>query len=92
MSLEQLRAEIDAVDRELIRLLESRMDVSARIAEHKRTAGKPVLDAAREKEKLSAVREMCRPETADGIEDVFRAVLAASRGYQTRLMEEKTDG
>lgn len=92
MNLDELRAEIDGLDRELIRLLEARMDVSSRIAAYKQAAGKPVLDTAREAEKLAAVHARCRPETADGIRDIFRAVMAASRAYQTRLMEEKSDG
>ena len=92
MKLEELRSEIDGLDRELIRLLEARMDMSSRIAAYKQAAGIPVLDASRETEKLASVHDQCRPETADGIRDVFRAVLEASRAYQTKLMEEKTNG
>ena len=52
MTLEELRARIDGIDAELIRLFAERMDVSAEIAAYKREHGMPVLDAAREREKL----------------------------------------
>ncbi len=91
MELTELRDAIDGIDRELIALLERRMDIAAEIAFWKQRHGVPVLDAVREQAKLDDVRDRCRPETADGIRDVFRAVMAASRAYQTSLME-KSDG
>ena len=87
MDLTELRTEIDAIDRELIALLERRMDVAAGIASYKQERGLPVLDGAREAEKLDAVRVQCRPETAENIADIFKAVMAASRAHQKRLME-----
>lgn len=47
-SLEQSRAAIDRIDRELVRLFCERMGVSADVAAYKRSVGKPVTDAARE--------------------------------------------
>lgn len=88
MELTELRREIDRIDRELIALLEQRMDVSAGVAEFKKGAGKPVLDPARELEKLQAVNDLCRPETADLITGLFAEIMAASRAYQTQLLEE----
>lgn len=88
MELKDLRQKIDIVDAELIELLEKRMDIAAEIAAYKRGAGAPVLDAAREAEKLAAVREKSRPETADCVVSVFESILAASRAYQTSLLQE----
>lgn len=88
MELTELRKEIDGVDRELTALLERRMDIAARIAAYKRDSALPVLDAAREGEKLASVAAMCRPETAGLISVVFEAVMAASRTYQASLLED----
>ena len=88
MDLTELRGEIDRIDRELIALLEQRMDVAAGVAAFKRGTGKPVLDPARELEKLMAVNDLCRPETADLITGLFAEIMAASRAYQTKLLEE----
>lgn len=87
MELTELRSGIDAVDRELIALLERRMDIASAIADYKAARGLPVLDAGREADKLASVRAQCRPETADGIADIFAAVMAASRAHQHRRME-----
>lgn len=87
-----LREQIDAIDRELITLLEKRLDVAADIAAHKQTHGLPVLDASREAQKLAAVRAQCRPETAENIADVFKSVMTAARRYQETLMEAEHGG
>lgn len=89
MDLTELRKEIDLIDRELVALLEKRMDVAAGVAAYKKTAGKPILDAGRELEKLRAVNEMCRPETADLITGLFSDLMAASRAYQARILESE---
>ena len=89
MDLTELRREIDAVDRQLVALLERRLDVSAAIAGYKREKGLPVLDASREAEKLAAVRALCRPETGELIAGLYGPIMAASRTWQTRCMEEE---
>ena len=88
MELTELRREIDAIDRELVELLERRMDMAAGVAQYKMTRGLPVLDAGREAEKLDAIRAMCRPETRSHIAGLFGHIMAASRAYQTSLMEQ----
>ena len=45
--LNELRREIDGIDRELVKLFEKRMEVSAQIGAYKASRGMPVLDAAR---------------------------------------------
>lgn len=87
-----LRERIDAIDSDLISLLEKRLDVAAEIAAYKQAHGLPALDASREAQKLDAVRAQCRPETAENIANVFRAVMSEARRYQEALMEERHDG
>ena len=89
MDLTELRTQIDAVDKELIALLERRMDVAAAIAAYKKSQGLPVLDAGREAAKIAAVRTQCRPETADFIAGLYGPIMAACREYETRLMEQE---
>ena len=87
MDLTELRKQIDVIDRQLIDLLEQRMDVSSSIAAYKRTRGLAILDAAREEEKLQSVGAQCRPETADLIVNLFSRIMEASRAYQAQHME-----
>ena len=48
--LEKQRAEIDAIDREIVELFERRMQVVVDVARIKKVNGIAILDASREKE------------------------------------------
>ena len=47
MSLDKVRQEIDAIDKELVALLQRRLNCSVQVAEVKAAEGIPVLDPAR---------------------------------------------
>ena len=89
MDLQELRRQIDQVDAGLIALLEKRFDVAASIADYKMANGLPVMDAGREEEKIAAVKAQCRPDTAELIGSLYGPIMAASRTYQARRMEER---
>ena len=55
MDLKECRREIDVIDEQILDLFARRMDVSAQVAAYKKEHGLPVLDAAREREKLNEV-------------------------------------
>ena len=88
MDLNELRTQIDAVDRELVALLEKRLDIAAAIADYKMAHGLAVLDAGREARKIESVRALCRPDTAALIAGLYGPIMAASRAYQTKRMED----
>ena len=83
--LEQLRQQIDAIDRQLLLLFLERMQVCSRVADYKRKIGMPVLDAEREKrvlaDKLKLLRE---PGMEAEVYEFFNAVMSISRVRQTR--------
>ena len=86
MDLQKLREQIDAIDREMIRLFEARIGVAEDIARYKISVGKPVFDPAREDSKIEAARAMASTDfNADGIEAVFRQLMAISRMRQYEL-------
>ena len=87
MELSELREQIDAIDKELISLLERRFDVAAAIADYKQAHGLPVLDAGREADKIAAVKTQCRPETAEHIGGLYGSIIAATRAYEADRME-----
>lgn len=53
--LNELRKEIDTIDKAMVDLFEKRMDVSRRVAEYKIANGKKVLDREREQQKLESL-------------------------------------
>lgn len=71
--LEQLRAEIAALDDELTRLLERRLAAVAEIGGIKQRLGLPVLDPAREAEVVRRAAHRARERGVDP--ELVRAVL-----------------
>ena len=93
MDLQQLREQIDEVDRELVELFQKRQQICRSVAEYKIENGKKVLDAEREKEKLARVESMGADDfERQGIHDMFRQLMAASRKLQYRILAEKGQG
>jgi len=82
--LKQAREHIDVIDREIMRLLAQRSQLSQRAAQAKAKLGAPVLDAAREAELIGARRTWAQDLKldSDAISDVFRAILTMSRRSQ----------
>ncbi len=82
--LKQAREHIDVIDREILRLLAQRAQLSQRAAQAKAKLGAPVLDATREAEVIGARRSWAQDLKldADAISDVFRAILTMSRRVQ----------
>ena len=84
MELKDYRAALDRLDRELTELLVRRMELAGQIGEYKKARGLPILDAAREDEKLDATESLC-PEAYRGeLRAVFRSVMEQSRALQLR--------
>ncbi|MCD6373435.1 MAG: chorismate mutase [Thermococcus sp.] len=78
--IERLRARIDEIDREILRLLDERMEVALRIGEVKARLNVPIPDPAREMEVLERAGEF-RP--------VFEAILEVSRDVQRiRILQQ----
>src|SRR5438445_8437260 len=79
------RAEIDHLDRDLLRLLNRRAELASQVLALKRDAGLPVCDPRRELEVLAGVKQS-NPGPLDdrAVETVFRQVI-----YETRRSEER---
>jgi len=92
MTLEGLRQEISALDRETVHLLARRMELSWQVAEYKRQRQLPVLDEGRENQVLNSVAEQAGEELAPFLIEIYRAVMAASRAYQGMLLDQTEDG
>jgi prephenate dehydrogenase len=85
-ALQEARDHIDALDQELVALLARRTELVLRAGRAKAELGLPVHDPDREAAQLQARRAWAEGAHLDsqGVEDVFRAVLRASRTAQGR--------
>ena len=80
--LEQLRGDIDAIDRQIVDLMKRRMETVAQVAEYKKANNMPVLDTSRERALLSKVGQEAGEELADYVQSMYRTIMAASRSYE----------
>ena len=79
MDLNYLREQLDQIDAELVSLTEKRLQICEQVAEYKIANHKPVLDEAREKQKIETVRAL----TVDGryrdaVEHLFVQIMTDS--------------
>ena len=83
------RAEIDRIDREIVRLFEERMEVTDRVGAYKIRSGRKVYDREREQAKLSAVRELAHDDfNRKGVSELFTQIMNISRKKQFAMLEE----
>ena len=61
MSIEELRAEIDRIDSDIIRLYGERLETAGRIGRYKQEHHLPVSDPARERDVLNKVGDTSVP-------------------------------
>ena len=89
--LQELRQEIDVIDRELVELFRRRMDVTRRVGEYKRARGIPVLDPERERQVLQNKGELAGESLRPAAITLFQTIMALSRRQQRDLMDKGPD-
>ncbi len=87
-NLEECRAEIDAIDRELVELLVKRMYASMDVAIYKKENHMPVYDAERERQLLTKVRSLAGDAYAEAVERVYDTILTVSKQKQMQYINE----
>ena len=91
MELNEIRKEIDEIDKEIVDLYIRRMNCSARVAEYKREHNMPVLDASRERALLNKISELSGSEFEEYTRTLYSTILDLSRSYQhSKLGETST--
>ena len=91
MDLKECRREIDSIDDQLLELFARRMGVSAQVAAYKKEHGLPVLDAAREREKLNDVLQKSPEGIGEYAVSLFSLIMDLSRSSQNRLLGTHTE-
>jgi len=90
MDLNELRLQIDKVDKELVRLFEERMQIAKGIKEYKIANNLPTLDSRREREKLASIVDMSSDEMKDYTRVLYSLMFELSRSYQDSLGDHKS--
>lgn len=87
--LEKQRAEIDAIDREIVALFERRMQVVVEVAQIKKENGMAILDANREKEVIQKVQSYLKDATLkEELAEAYETLMKVSKDYQKKRMND----
>ncbi len=86
MDINELRQEIDSIDKQLCELFERRMKTAAGIAAYKKENGLPVFDRERERKVVNKVTEMTSPEIQVFTKTLYQTIFDLSRTYQKKLI------
>ena len=90
--LQSIRQELDAVDRELVKLFEQRMSLSREVARFKLAHDMPVLDRSREEAVLaSRVGMLQDSHWAESVRALYEEIMRLSRAEQERILKEATE-
>jgi chorismate mutase/prephenate dehydratase len=89
-TLEHWRSQIDALDTELLRLLNQRAAIACEIAAIKVASGLPAYDGNRERQVLARVAEQnAGPLDQQSVTDIFAGIIRETRRLGTQRMEEQ---
>ena len=91
MNLEELREQIDAVDKELMEKFRERMALSAEIAKFKKANGMPILDVEREKLKLNKIAKNVEDELSGFTSKLYLTLADLSKVYQGQILDMDLD-
>ena len=87
MNLEELRSQIDSVDRNILDLFRDRMVLSAEIAKVKKANGLEIIDVEREKAKLDMIAKSVEDELSGYTSKLYLTLADLSKSYQSKLFD-----
>ena len=88
--IQELRTEIDQIDRQIVDLLKQRLETANEVAEYKRERDLPVLDSRREQALMERISEQAG-EYATYVRSIYHALLSNSRSYQNVKLGRATE-
>lgn len=91
MDINELRGQIDGVDRQIIDLYTQRMKISEDIANYKQSIGKAIYDPERERKKLVEVASMVPDDLRTGAKMLFSTLFELSSTHQMQVMNKTSD-
>lgn len=85
LNLNQLRDEVDAIDKALVQLITARAALAVRMGEVKEHRSLPLRDVERESQVIQKIKSLNQPATIDNadLEVIFRAIMQACLRVQS---------
>lgn len=92
MDLEELRIQIDKIDRQMVDLFEKRMETVSKVSEYKLTNNLPVLNSLRESEVIEKNRGYLKDkDLSPYLKEFYISLMDISKAYQKSKKEEGKD-
>jgi chorismate mutase len=89
MNIENWRSEIDAIDGELLSLLNMRARLAFKVGQAKKLAGAALCDPTREQEVIERARRANQgPLDHEAIVELFGCIIRESRRVEAQAMEQ----
>lgn len=85
--LNELRAEIDKIDNDILELFSKRMEVVKKVGEYKIEHNLPILNSKRENEVLEKCSKLLMDDIRVYGEEFMNDLMAISRKYQKQLFD-----
>ena len=93
MGLDELRVKIDSIDKEIVGLIEKRLDVARDIGLYKKSQGLNILDSSREKEVLQKNLGYVEAEgKKEYIKEILEKIMSVSRNTQSEVIIDEETG
>ncbi|WP_100065240.1 chorismate mutase [Miniphocaeibacter massiliensis] len=87
--LDNIRIDIDTLDKELIKLFEKRMDLVKNVIEYKIKNNIDILDNNREEYILEKNRKLLKNEKySEYLDDLFIEIMRISKNMQNQILKE----
>ena len=87
MDLQEIRQNIDRIDRELVDLFCRRMELAAQVAAYKKENNMAIFVPEREQQILDAIAEQADPEMATYVRKLYAFLFALSKDYQAEVIK-----
>ena len=85
--LQEIRKDIDVIDKQIVDLYKERMNLTSEVASYKIATGKQVLDRERELSKLAALETLADSDfSKHAIRELFEQIMSTSRKKQYQLL------
>ncbi len=92
MDIEHWRTEIDAIDQELLRLLNMRAQLAIKVGTLKKAANLPFCDPERERQVLGRLENLNDgPLDKRAVTKLFRRIIRESRRVEVHTVENHTE-
>ena len=91
MTLDEIRVQIDEIDRELVPLIKRRMECSLAVAEIKKQENLPIYHPEREKQILDRVEQTVGEEYGHFVSSIYKKIMSVSRSFQGNELNRNSD-